>query len=200
MTFEGIDGAGKSTCLEYARNYLEERGRHVVITREPGGTTAGEEIRNILLDRRLEWSAEAECLLVFAARHEHVGTVIRPALDAGAWVLCDRFLDATYAYQVGGRQLERCRVDYLADWLIGPLSPDLTILVDAPLEVAQARLKARGGEGDRFEAEESAFHERVRAMYQQLARSAPARIRAVPAELGRTEMSDWVKRALDEFL
>lgn len=192
ITFEGIDGAGKSTALSFVRGLLEGRGVEVVATREPGGTPVGEAIRGLLLDPATRATADTETLLVFAARAEHLAEVIRPALGRGTWVLCDRFTDATFAYQGGGRGMPLARLAQLRDWVQQGLSPDLTVLVDAPVEVAQGRLRGRGGESDRFERERLEFHERVRQAYLDLAEREPARVLTLDAAAARPE----VERAL----
>jgi dTMP kinase len=192
ITFEGIDGAGKSTALSFVRGLLEGRGVEVVATREPGGTPVGEAIRGLLLDPATRATADTETLLVFAARAEHLAEVIRPALGRGTWVLCDRFTDATFAYQGGGRGSPLARLAQLRDWVQQGLSPDLTVLVDAPVEVAQGRLRGRGGESDRFERERLEFHERVRQAYLDLAEREPARVLTLDAAASRPE----VERAL----
>jgi dTMP kinase len=192
ITFEGIDGAGKSTALGFVRGLLEARGVEVVATREPGGTPLGEAIRGLLLDPATRATADTEALLVFAARAEHLAEVIRPALARGAWVLCDRFTDATFAYQGGGRGMPLARLAQLRDWVQQGLSPDLTVLVDAPVDVAQGRLRGRGGESDRFERERLEFHERVRQAYLALAQREPARVLTLDAAASRPE----VERAL----
>lgn len=182
LTFEGLDGAGKSTALRACAAFLEARGIAHVVTREPGGTPSGESIRALLLDRRSELSSDTELLLVFAARAEHLARVILPALERGHWVLCDRFTDATYAYQGGGRGIPDGRIDVLRDWVQGSLRPDLTVLVDATVELAGARLGTRGDTPDRFESEAHAFHERVRAAYLAILAREPVRVLRVPAE------------------
>jgi len=182
LTFEGLDGAGKSTALRACAGFLDARGVAHVVTREPGGTPVGESIRALLLDRRSELSFDTELLLVFAARAEHLARVIQPALDRGTWVLCDRFTDATYAYQGGGRGIPDGRIDALRDWVQGPLRPDLTVLVDASVELAGQRLGVRGDAPDRFESEARAFHERVRAAYLSIQQREPARVLRVPGE------------------
>lgn len=157
ITVEGGEGAGKTTQLAFMREYLEQTGRRVVLTREPGGTPLGEEIRALLLGHRHDGMALAtETLLMFAARAEHLERVIRPALAAGHWVLCDRFTDATYAYQGGGRGLPPERIAILEDWAQGALRPDLTLVFDVPVAVGLERAGRRSA-ADRFEREETAF-------------------------------------------
>ena len=181
ITLEGIEGAGKSTLLEFAGDLLRRAGRAVVLTREPGGTATGERIRALLLDRAsVDLSDEAELLLIFAARAQHLAEVIRPALNAGQIVLCDRFIDASYAYQGGGRGLAAERIRQLEDWTLGGLAPDLTLLFD--LEVATGLARAGGrGEADRFEGQGRAFFERTRAAYLCRAAQAPERFRRLDA-------------------
>lgn len=191
VTFEGIDGAGKSTHLEWAEAWLGQQGLGVVITREPGGTPVGEAIRRLLLDPGSEMLAETEALLVFAARFEHIQTVIRPALDAGHWVLCDRFTDATLAYQGGGRGVDRERLLALAHWVQGSLQPDRTFLFDASIGVAQARMAGRES-ADRFESEAKQFHERVRNAYLDLAQGHPERYRRIDS----TQSIDAIRATL----
>ena len=173
ITFEGLDGAGKSTHIAAAVELLRARGQTVVATREPGGTPIAEKIRGLLLTEAMDLATET--LLMFAARQSHVAEVIRPALHRGDWVVCDRFTDATYAYQGGGRGVSGTRIELLEDWVQEGLQPDLTVLFDLPFAVARERI---GGERqlDRFETEAADFHERVRAAYQARAQRAPQRI------------------------
>ncbi|MDS4041248.1 MAG: dTMP kinase [Candidatus Competibacter sp.] len=182
ITVEGGEGAGKTTQLVFIREYLERVGHRVVSTREPGGTALGEDIRSLLLGHRHDGMTPAtETLLMFAARAEHLERVIRPALAAGRWVLCDRFTDATYAYQGGGRGLPLERIAILEDWVQGGLRPDLTLLFDLPVAKGLARVGRRGA-ADRFEREEVDFFEQVRAVYLERARRDPDRHRIVNAE------------------
>jgi dTMP kinase len=202
ITVEGGEGAGKSTQLAFMREYLERAGQPVMLTREPGGTELGEEIRALLLGHRHDGMAlSAETLLMFAARAEHLEQVIRPSLAAGCWVLCDRFTDATYAYQGGGRGLPAARIAMLEDWVQDSLRPDLTLLFDLPVEVGLARAGRRGA-ADRFEREDWAFFARVRAAYLARASREPDRYRVVdadrPVEVVRAEvetlLADWLER------
>jgi dTMP kinase len=176
ITLEGVDGAGKSTHVDWLVAQLRGLGLTVVQTREPGGTPLGEKLRELLLhdDMRLD----TETLLMFAGRCEHLHTVIEPALAAGVWVVCDRFTDATYAYQGGGRQLGAARVATLEAWVQGELQPDRTWLFDVPLAVARERL-GRTRDLDRFEQEGDAFFERTRAAYHARAAAAPTRFRVI---------------------
>lgn len=181
ITFEGGEGAGKTTQLAFMREYLEQAGCRVVVTREPGGTALGEEIRALLLGHRDDGMAlTTETLLMFAARAEHLERVIRPALAQGDWVLCDRFTDATYAYQGGGRGLSLEQIATLEMWVQGDLRPDLTLLFDLPVEVGLARAGKRSA-ADRFEQEDRKFFERVRATYLERAWQNPDRYRIVNA-------------------
>lgn len=171
ITLEGIEGAGKSTVVEELRVRLAARGLDVCVTREPGGTPLAERIRQVVLARGDERIApEAEVLLMFAARRIHVDNLIRPALERGAWVLCDRYTDATRAYQGGGRGVPVELIESLAQAVHADVNPDLTLLLDVPVAVGMARAAARRGTADRFEAEDVAFFERVRAHYLGLAR------------------------------
>ena len=172
LTLEGVEGAGKTTALEGLRRFLTGQGRRVVTTREPGGTPLAEDIRAALLRPRAEpVDAFAETLLVFAARAQHVATVIEPALRRGDWVLCDRFTDSTFAYQAGGRGVDTAAVSWLAERAHGDCWPDLTLYLDLPARTGLARVKGRAGaeQGDRFELERLDFFERVRAAYRQRA-------------------------------
>ncbi len=202
ITVEGGEGAGKTTQLAFMREYLEQTGRRVVLTREPGGTPLGEEIRALLLGHRHDGMALAtETLLMFAARAEHLERVIRPALAAGHWVLCDRFTDATYAYQGGGRGLPPERIAILEDWAQGALRPDLTLVFDVPVAVGLERAGRRSA-ADRFEREETAFFERIRAVYLDRVQRNPDRYRILdanrPVETVRAEvqilLAEWLER------
>jgi dTMP kinase len=178
ITLEGIDGAGKSTHLAWLGDYLRRRGLAVTTTREPGGTAFGEKLREILLDRDARLHPETETLLMFAARREHLDKVILPALAAGAWVLCDRFSDATFAYQGGGSGVGWERIEALERWVQGDRQPDLTVYFDVPPDVGRAR-SSRIKAPDRYEREETAFFERVRAAYLRRAADAPSRFQVV---------------------
>jgi len=172
VTFEGIDGAGKSTQIGFVEDWLRGRGIEVLLTREPGGTPIGESLREMILHRPMQ--ARTETLLMFAARCEHVLAVIEPALAAGRWVLCDRFTDATYAYQSGGRGIAEADVAALERWVHPRLQPDLTLLFDLEPRIAAGRL-ARAQRSDRFEAEQHDFFTRVREHYLVRARAEPQR-------------------------
>ncbi len=183
ITVEGGEGVGKSTNLEFLEQHLRSLGIDLVVTREPGGSLLGEEIRRLLLQVRDEGiSPMAELLLIFAARAQHIVDLIEPALAAGKWVLCDRFTDATYAYQSGGRGIDRAAVADLEKLVQGQLRPDCTLLLDAPARVGMARVRKRG-EPDRFELEAIDFFERVRAAYLDLAGQSSGRYRIIDASL-----------------
>lgn len=179
ISFEGIDGAGKSTQHAWMIEHLRRQGRTVVATREPGGTPLGEKLRALLLTDSMH--LETEALLMFAARREHIAQVIEPALARGEWVVCDRFADASFAYQGGGRGLSWKKLDELAHWVMGDLQPDLTLIFDAPVAVAQQRLHAATTELDRFEQEQAGFFERVRSAYLRIASENPGRVRIIDA-------------------
>ncbi len=183
ITVEGIDGAGKSTHLAWLTAFLQARGIKLCATREPGGTPLGEKLRGLLLDKDQPMHLETETLLMFAARREHIDKVIEPALARGEWVLCDRFTDATFAYQGAGRGVDAGKLATLEQWVQGALQPDLTIVFDLPPAVGRARAGSIKVP-DRFERESEAFFERVREGYLQRARSAPQRVRVVDASRG----------------
>ncbi len=200
ITIEGGEGAGITTQIRFMRNFLEQRGLPVALTREPGGTGLGEEIRALLLGHRDDGMALAtETLLMFAARAEHLQRVIRPALAAGHWVLCDRFTDATYAYQGGGRGLPPTQIAILENWVQVDLRPDLTLLLDVPVEIGLQRANRRSA-ADRFEREEQAFFERVRTAYLQRARQYPDRYRIVDARYSLEQVRSGIEQMLGEWL
>jgi dTMP kinase len=184
ITVEGIEGAGKSTLLRALAESLQARGIVVCATREPGGTPLAEDIRSLVLARRVEgMPAAAELLLMFAARASHVAQRIEPALARGEWVLCDRFTDASRAYQGGGRGMDATQIESLAQVAHPGLVPDLTLLLDLPADVGLARVHQRGAGGDRFEDEALAFFSRVRDRYLSLAKTEPRRFRVLDATL-----------------
>ena len=195
ITLEGIDGAGKSTHVPYVRELAAARsGAVALMTREPGGTPLGERLRELLLHEAMAPATEA--LLMFAARREHLESVIWPALDRGEWVICDRFTDATIAYQGGGRGIPLSRLAALEAWTHPGFQPDRTLLFDVPVAVGAVRL-ARHGALDKFESEQAAFHERVRAAY--LARAAldPARFRTIDSTQPVADVRAAIKRVID---
>lgn len=179
ITFEGVDGAGKSTGLEWFAAALRQRGIDLLVTREPGGTPLGEQLREILLHQPMH--AETEAMLMFAARHEHVEKVIRPALQRGTWVISDRFSDASFAYQGGGRGVAVQKLEQLEHWVHGDLQPDLTLLFDIPIEVARQRL-SNNASLDKFEQEKGEFFERVRQAYLARVAKSPQRYAVIHAE------------------
>ncbi len=200
ITLEGGEGAGKSTNLAYARQCLEQAGKTVVVTREPGGTELGERVREILLHRRdLQIVADSELLLMFAARAEHLAKVIRPALAAGKTVLCDRFTDATYAYQGGGRGIPAERIAAIEDWVQGSRRPDLTLVFDLPVEAGRARAGQRS-EPDRFELESNEFFTRVRATYLARAEREPGRVRVIDASQNLDQVQRQITAILGEVV
>lgn len=200
ITIEGVEGVGKSTNLTYTADYLRGRGLKVVATREPGGTPVAEAIRNLLLEPdAVGMSDLCELLLVFAARASHLDKLIRPALERGEWVVCDRFTDATFAYQGGGRGLRPDTIAELERLVQGEMRPDLTILLDASLEVAQDRRRLRGIT-DRFEAEAAAFFLRVQDAYRALARAEPERIRRVDAGQPLAAVQAKIAEELERFV
>jgi dTMP kinase len=199
VTIEGGEGAGKSTVLAAAQELLRARGFDVVATREPGGTTAGEAVRALLLDPASQLVPEAELLLMFAARAQLVREVVRPALARGAAVLSDRFTDASYAYQGGGRGIDSGTIAALERWAVG-LKPDLTLLLDVGVEVGLARARSRGGEPDRIESERGEFFERVRAAYLARARAEPERFRVVDAAQAAPAVVAQVQGLLSQWL
>ena len=193
ITFEGIDGAGKSTHLSFVAQRLQAAGHTVVVTREPGGTALGESLREILLHRAMH--LETEALLMFAARREHLAEVIEPALARGDWVVSDRFTDATFAYQGGGRKLDRHKLEQLEQWVHPSLQPDLTLLFDVPLEVARKRLDATRSL-DKFEQEQAGFFAATRAEYLRRAAEFPTRFRVIDATVSILD----VNKRLEEIL
>ena len=196
VTFEGIDGSGKSTHIDGVAATLRARGVAVLVTREPGGTPLGESLRDIVLKQPM--TREAETLLMFAARAEHVAKIIRPALAQGQWVLCDRFTDATYAYQAGGRGMDERSIAQLEQWVHPDLQPSLTILFDVAPEVAARRL-THARSADRFESEPIAFFCAVRAMYLKRAAANPARFFIVDGEQPRDAVSDQLNQLMRQW-
>jgi dTMP kinase len=203
ITFEGGEGVGKSTQVRRAAEWLRTLGLEVVMTREPGGTPRAETLRRVLLERSDESMPQScELLLMFAARASHLAGLIEPAVARGAWVLCDRFTDATYAYQGGGRGMPVEHIDALVRLVHPHRQPDLTVLLDAPVSVGLARARVRNGaEGpDRFETEQAAFFERVRSVYLARARSEPGRFRVVDATVDVAQVESVVRAAFAGLL
>ena len=204
LTLEGVDGAGKSTHQKFIADFVAQRAPHVVQTREPGGTPLAEKLRALVLAERLRaailgdaMAPEVETLLIFAARADHVARVIRPALDSGQWVVCDRFHDATHAYQGAGKGVPREFIDRLSAAAHPGLSPDRTLVFDCSYEVSTQRLQ--GKVLDRFEREDRAFFERVRATYLELAKAEPNRIVVIDASRDAAGVRDQLKKALEGF-
>lgn len=204
ITVEGSEGSGKSSNLEniahYLRSHQRLNGKELIVTREPGGTPLGEEVRSLLLQhRQMAMSSDAELLLMFAARAEHLHQVILPHINQGNWVLCDRFTDATYAYQGGGRKLGRKRIEILENWTQGDLRPDLTILLDVTVEIGLQRASKRGAL-DRFEQESLDFFKRVRTTYLEEAKLNPVRYRVINANQSLAQVTNDLHTTLDDFL
>lgn len=199
ITLEGIEGAGKSTQVAPLMEELARCGIDALATREPGGTPEAEAIRSLLLDpANRSLGKDAEVLLVFAARAEHLEKVVRPALERGTWVVSDRFTDATFAYQGAGREVASQRIAVLEEWVQRDLRPDLTFVLDLPVSEGQARI--RGRQADRFEREDNSFFERIRAAYLERARTAPERYRIVDASASPALTSTSIRRAISHLI
>ena len=194
ITLEGVDGAGKSTHLDWIAGRIEARGKKVVVTREPGGTPLGEELRKLLLAQPMH--LETETLLMFAARREHLDQVILPALAAGAWVLSDRFTDASFAYQGGGRGLDLGRIEIRENWVHQGLQPDLTLVFDLSVEEAKRRRSAATAAPDRFEQEDLDFFSLVRSVYLERAARYPHRIQLIDA----SQTVNNIRKILEEII
>ena len=197
ITLEGVDGAGKTTHVEFIKKYLADLGINFIMTREPGGTLLGEQLRELLLHE--EMSPETETLLMFAARNEHIEKVIRPNLREGKVVISDRFTDATYAYQSGGKGVKEKKVDILKEWVQGSLRPDLTFLFDLSVEISIERLN-KTRELDKFEREEKSFHENIRQKYLLLAKASPERFCILNSEESIEEIQNQIKLKLDKVV
>jgi dTMP kinase len=197
LTVEGVDGAGKSTHLQFIADFVAARGRHAIVTREPGGTDLAEHLREAILTQAM--APEVETLLIYAGRADHVTRVIRPALEAGTWVICDRFSDATAAYQVAGKGVPAQFVDSLAAIAHPGLVPDRTLVFDCPYETAAKRLTASGKKLDRFEREDRAFFERVRGAYLARAKAEPARVRVIDATASLSDTRKALERHLSDL-
>jgi dTMP kinase len=201
ITVEGIEGVGKSTHCAYIVDFLSRTGRDVISTREPGGTELGEGIRELLLNRSLPPMVPVtELLLMFAARAEHIHKVIRPAVESGRWVVCDRFTDATYAYQGGGRGVDTKAIAALEALAQRKFRPDLTVLLDVPVEMALSRATARGDAADRFELEDVAFFERVRRRYLENAANEPDRVAVVDGARTIAQVRTDIQRIIVEVV
>ncbi len=200
ITLEGGEGAGKTTSLAFLKRRLEAKGIQVRETREPGGTTLGEQIRSVLLDKaNTAMCSDTELLLMFAARAQHLQQVVFPALSAGQWVICDRFTDATYAYQGGGRELPDERIALLETWVQQAFRPDYTLLFDLPVEMGLTRAGKRG-ELDRFEAQEKSFFDRVRSTYLTRAKETPERFRLIDAAQDIAGVEQQIALVVDEII
>ncbi|MBD3610383.1 MAG: dTMP kinase [Gammaproteobacteria bacterium] len=200
ITLEGGEGAGKTSNLQFIQQFLENAGIDLVVTREPGGTELGEAIRELLLDHRnTSMLDDTELLLMFAARSQHINQLITPALNEGKWVLCDRFTDASYAYQGGGRGVDQSRIQQLEQWVQGDLRPDLTLLLDLPVEQGLERASARS-EPDRFEREKTEFFLRVREAYLERVRADEARYRIIDASQPLPEVHQQLNQTLENVL
>lgn len=200
ITLEGGEGAGKTTNLEFVVNYLKNRGKDVVVTREPGGTAIGESIRTLLLEQSSQpMCKETELLLIFAARTQHISETINPSLNAGKWVMCDRYIDASYAYQGGGRRIHSDTLDILVKGFVNQLQPDLTFLLDVPVEVGMTRIKNRSVP-DRFESEKMNFFYRVRDAYLSRAEIFPDRIKVIDGNRGLDLIQSEISKHLDQLL
>ena len=201
ISIEGVEGAGKSTQISFIHDYLVEKGKTVVMTREPGGKELSEKIRELLLTpSELAMGVDTELLLMFAARAEHIKQLIAPALARGDWVLCDRFVDATFAYQGGGRGVDQQRIQQLADWTLKDLLPTLTLLFDLPVELGLKRVVERNEAIDRFEQEKVTFFEQIRASYLESALQNPERIKVVDASVSIPEIQQQLTKLLSPLL
>ena len=204
ITLEGGEGAGKSTALAFIAQVLRDHGIDLILTREPGGTSLGEKLRELLLDYKNDQMCDdTELLLMFAARAQHLAQTIEPALIAGRWVLCDRFTDATYAYQGGGRGIEMQRIAQLEQWVQGDRRPHLTLLLDVPVEVGLQRISTREstqGQRDRFERERSEFFTKVRQTYLDRAKQYPNQYRVIDAAQSLENVQHHLRQVLDAFV
>jgi dTMP kinase len=198
ITIDGIEGAGKSTQIAFITEFLEKRGKRVILTREPGGTDLGEKIRQLLLDKNNTMHPDTELLLMFAARNEHIQQKIKPALARGDWVLSDRFTDASYAYQGNGRKLGMERIRALDVWTLGDFMPDMTFLLDLSVENGMQRVEKRG-EKDRIEQEDLAFFQRVREAYIQRAKDFSSRIKLIDASGSVAKISTQIEIILEQL-
>lgn len=199
ITVEGIDGAGKSAIIDTIVSTVTENGIEIVTTREPGGTRVGEQLRELILCREVTITVDAEILIIFAARSQHLEEIILPNLEAGRWVLCDRFTDSTYAYQGGGRKIPFERIQVIEDWLQKGFRPDLTLLLDADVETGRERVRVESVP-DRFEAETKNFHKRVRKAYRLIAESDSERIKYIDAVQAIEEVCKDVRLQIKKFL
>ena len=199
ITIDGVEGAGKSTQIDLVCEHLIQKGIKVVRTREPGGTEVGEKIRSVLLDvENQEMHSDTELLLMFSSRNELIQNKIIPALEEGCWVVSDRFTDASFAYQGGGRMLNLDRISKLADWVLGDFKPDLTFLLDVTVEVGMQRIETRAAK-DRIELEERAFFERVRSVFIQRSEAFPERIKLIDATASVNDIQSKIRVLIDSL-
>jgi dTMP kinase len=199
ITIDGVEGAGKSTQIDFIRDYLSSKGINVILTREPGGTELGEKIRELLLSPETKsMHSETELLLMFAARNEHIHRKIMPALAQGDWVLSDRFTDASYAYQGGGRGLDINRIAQLEQWVLQDFTPDMTLLLDVPVELGMSRIESRGKK-DRIELEAMDFFNRVRESYIDRSKQFPDRIKLIDSSQTVEYTTQQIKAILDSI-
>jgi len=196
ITLEGIDGSGKSTCINFIKKYISDKGLTSIFTREPGGTLLGEKLREILLHDEI--TPETEALLMFAARNEHVQKLITPNLESGVNVISDRFTDATYAYQSGGKYVDIKKITILKRWVHENLKPDLTVLFDLPINVSLSRLKSNGNL-DKFEKESADFHSRIRDSYLALAKKEPSRFKIINSNQNINDIEKEIYLLLDKL-
>jgi dTMP kinase len=200
ITVEGTEGVGKSTNMAFIENWLKNAGKELVITREPGGTVLGEKLRAVLLDAKEQAMCDdTELLLMFAARAQHIHEVIKPALDAGKWVLCDRFTDATYAYQGGGRGIDMSRIAQLEQWVQADLRPDMTIILDLPVKIGLERAGKRSAP-DRFELEKHDFFNKVRKTYLERAAAQPQRYQVIDASPSISVVQQSIHAVLENMV
>ena len=200
ITLEGIEGAGKSTAVDFIEDFLTKEGHDVIKTREPGGTVIGEQIREILLkNENYTLTYDTELLLVFSARAQHIQEVILPALSSGKIILCDRFTDASYAYQGGGRDIDASRINLLEKWVQGDLRPNLTLLFDLDVSIGMQRTKKRS-DADRFEREEINFFEKIRNTYLERAKNEPQRFRIINSASSLESVKEQIVTILKDFL
>lgn len=200
ITLEGSEGAGKTTAIDAISTWAANAGVEIVVTREPGGTPTAEKIRELLLDKNNKnILPDTELLLMFAARAQHLNELILPTVTQGKWVVCDRFTDATYAYQGGGRGIDVGRIEQLENWVQGDLRPDLTLLLDLPVDVGLSRASQRS-EPDRFETEQLSFFERVRQAYLERARQFPQQFRVIDASQSIEQVQQQIHNVLNEYL
>ena len=200
ITLEGIEGAGKSTALQFIRDYFAEKHQEILVTREPGGTSLSEEIRQLILHPKSDevMLADTELLLMFAARAQHIKHCLRPALEAGKWVVSDRYIDASYAYQGGGRQVNLNHIKVLDEMIVGELYPDLTLLLDLSVDLGMARTEQRNSQKDRIEKEQIDFFIRIRKAYLERAKQDPNRIKIIDASKTVMDVSKQIRLILDQ--